>query len=208
MRFVGSKQDTPSRLVIGQGEFQLRKLLALSVLTVSVAATSTAQAESLRIKHKPFSQMSRAQVIDLLKRQIHKDKSVIRFWKNHRELASLHRTTAQRQVRWATISLRVASKNLRKLTRVARRGISGSDIHIWMCIHSYEGAWNDPNAPYWGGLQMDLTFQQTYGGNFMKRWGTADHWPIWAQIAAARRARDSGRGYSPWPNTARYCGVA
>lgn len=186
----------------------MRKLLALSVLTLGVAATSTAQAESLRIKHKPYSQMSRAQVIDLLKRQIHKDHSVIRFWHNHRDLASLHRTAAATQVRWAKTSLRIASKSLHKLQRASRRVISGSDMHIWMCIHSYEGSWTDSGAPYWGGLQMDLTFQQTYGPNFMKRWGTADHWPIWAQISAARRARDSGRGYSPWPNTARYCGAA
>src|SRR5205085_7277998 len=23
----------------------------------------------------------------------------------------------------------------------------------WLCIHRYEGAWTDPNAPYYGGLQ-------------------------------------------------------
>jgi len=34
----------------------------------------------------------------------------------------------------------------------------------WLCIHHYEGAWNDPNPPYYGGLQMDLGFQRTYGG--------------------------------------------
>ncbi len=25
----------------------------------------------------------------------------------------------------------------------------------WLCIHHYEGSWTDPNAPYYGGLQMD-----------------------------------------------------
>ena len=34
----------------------------------------------------------------------------------------------------------------------------------WMCIHHYEGAWNDVGGPYWGGLQMSLTFQERYGG--------------------------------------------
>src|SRR5205807_2977134 len=24
----------------------------------------------------------------------------------------------------------------------------------WLCIHHYEGAWTDPNPPYYGGLQM------------------------------------------------------
>ena len=27
----------------------------------------------------------------------------------------------------------------------------------WLCIHRFEGAWNDPNAPYYGGLQMDIS---------------------------------------------------
>src|SRR5262249_60649066 len=25
----------------------------------------------------------------------------------------------------------------------------------WLCIHRFEGAWTDPNPPYYGGLQMD-----------------------------------------------------
>jgi hypothetical protein len=63
---------------------------------------------------------------------------------------------------------------------------------------------------------MDYGFQLSYGPEFLRKWGTADHWPVWAQITAARRARDgwynpyrharySARGYYPWPNTARYC---
>lgn len=86
-----------------------------------------------------------------------------------------------------------------------------SDIWAWSCIHRHEGSWNDHGAPYWGGLQMDYGFQMTYGREFLRRWGTADHWPVWAQIVAARRARDGyhgyrARGYSPW-STARRCGL-
>jgi hypothetical protein len=76
------------------------------------------------------------------------------------------------------------------------------------CIHHYEGAWNaNTGNGYYGGLQMDLDFQKTYGGEFLARWGTADNWPIWAQIQAAVRAYRSGRGFNPWPNTARACGL-
>lgn len=75
-----------------------------------------------------------------------------------------------------------------------------------LCIHGYEGAWNDPDKPYWGGLQMDLSFQQTYGPEFLARYGTADNWPIVDQLIAGRRAVKA-RGYSPWPNTARDCGL-
>jgi len=77
----------------------------------------------------------------------------------------------------------------------------------WECIHSHEGAWNDPNAPYYGGLQMDYQFQSTYGPELLRYYGTADKWPIWAQLLVAERAYHSGRGFHPWPNTARYCGL-
>lgn len=84
-----------------------------------------------------------------------------------------------------------------------------------LCIHGYEGSWSDPNAPYWGGLQMDLSFQKTYGwlraGHhkwyFIRKWGTADHWPKWAQVVAGIHAYFSRR-WSPWPKTAHYCGLA
>ncbi len=80
-------------------------------------------------------------------------------------------------------------------------------LEDWLCIHRYEGAWNDPNGPYYGGLQMDLGFQQEYGAVLLKRKGTADHWTPLEQIWVAERAYRSGRGFYPWPNTARYCGL-
>ena len=76
----------------------------------------------------------------------------------------------------------------------------------WLCIHRYEGSWADPNSPYWGGLQMDLGFQETYGGWLLRHKGTADHWSALEQIWVAVRASRS-RGFSPWPNTAHYCGL-
>lgn len=76
----------------------------------------------------------------------------------------------------------------------------------WMCIHGHEGAWNDPNGPYHGGLQMNAGFMQSYGGDLLARYGTADHWPPAAQVAVAERAFKV-RGFNPWPNTARACGV-
>lgn len=83
-----------------------------------------------------------------------------------------------------------------------------------LCIHHYEGSWTDSGAPFWGGLQMDLGFQNSYGFikihktriYFSKLWGTADHWPIWAQLEAGRNGYKS-RGWWPWPNTARFCGL-
>lgn len=77
----------------------------------------------------------------------------------------------------------------------------------WLCIHHYEGAWNDPNAPYYGGLQMDWSFMQAYGPTLLRHKGTADHWTPLEQIWVAERAFESGRGFYPWPNTARWCGL-
>jgi hypothetical protein len=77
------------------------------------------------------------------------------------------------------------------------------------CIHRYEGSWDaNTGNGYYGGLQMDLPFQRAYGWKYLQRWGTADNWPSWAQIDAARRAYYSGRRWTPWPNTARMCGLA
>jgi hypothetical protein len=80
-------------------------------------------------------------------------------------------------------------------------------LREWLCIHSYEGSWTDTGAPYYGGLQMDLEFQATYGPELLKKKGTADHWTPLEQIWVAERAYRSGRGFYPWPNTARYCGL-
>jgi len=77
----------------------------------------------------------------------------------------------------------------------------------WLCIHHFEGAWNDPNPPYYGGLQMDLSFQRAYGGGLLSRKGTANNWTPLEQMWAAERAHRAGRGFFPWPNTARDCGL-
>jgi len=79
-------------------------------------------------------------------------------------------------------------------------------LNTWLCIHHYEGSWVDSGGPYWGGLQMDLSFQRTYGGWLLSHKGTADHWSPLEQIWVAVRASHS-RGFSPWPNTASDCGL-
>jgi hypothetical protein len=77
-----------------------------------------------------------------------------------------------------------------------------------LCIHHYEGKWTaDTGNGYYGGMQMDLKFQHTYGSTYLALWGTADNWPVWAQVIVARRAYLDGRGFTPWPNTARVCGL-
>lgn len=76
----------------------------------------------------------------------------------------------------------------------------------FLCIHRGEGAWNDSGSPYWGGLQMDIGFQGTYGHWLLLHKGTADHWTPLEQIWVAEKALKT-RGFWPWPNTARNCGL-
>jgi hypothetical protein len=107
---------------------------------------------------------------------------------------------------------RAAAAALAVVTHARRTAVRPTLPH-WLldglvCIHSYEGAWNSNTGNgYYGGLQFDWGFMQHYGGDFVARWGTADNWPVWAQLEAAARAYRSGRGFYPWPNTARLCGL-
>ncbi len=80
------------------------------------------------------------------------------------------------------------------------------ELHAWYCIHHYEGSWKDPNAPYWGGLQMDYSFQSAYGPWLLKHNGTANHWTPLEQIWAGVRAWRV-RGFEPWAGSAHACGV-
>lgn len=81
-------------------------------------------------------------------------------------------------------------------------------VEALTCIHHFEAAWtaNTGNG-YYGGLQMDLSFQAHYGAAYLAQYGTADRWPVWAQLEVAANAYQSGRGFWPWPNTARACGL-
>jgi hypothetical protein len=81
-------------------------------------------------------------------------------------------------------------------------------FEAWVCIHRHEAAWNDTGDPYWGGLQMDRGFMRAYGPDMIARHrgGLADTWTPAEQIVVAERAYAS-RGFAPWPNTSRSCGV-
>jgi hypothetical protein len=107
------------------------------------------------------------------------------------------------QQRAADATLAV-SLHATRLMVIGPRWLTGA----FMCIHRYEGAWNAHTGNgYYGGLQMDIAFMRRYGSDFVRRWGTADNWPAWAQLQASVRAYRSGRGFWPWPNTAQACGL-
>jgi hypothetical protein len=81
-------------------------------------------------------------------------------------------------------------------------------VRGFMCIHKFEAPWAARTGNgYYGGLQMDMEFQRAYGSEFLAAFGTADNWPPAIQITVAVRAYLSGRGFGPWPNTRRLCGL-
>jgi len=79
-----------------------------------------------------------------------------------------------------------------------------------LCIHGYEGAWDAVSATvptYYGGLQMDATFEEAYGPDVLAyRGGHANTWPRHDQLMVAVRGYKV-RGYTPWPTAAAACGL-
>jgi hypothetical protein len=95
----------------------------------------------------------------------------------------------------------------RRARRVLSLAVHPPHRRAWLCIHRYEASWSDSGDPYWGGLQMDRGFMGTYAPRLLLRRGLADRWTVLEQMWVAERAHRSGRGYTPWLNTARLCGL-
>lgn len=182
--------------------FQARALLVFVVgVLVAVTVVSSARGSSLadlrQREHRVVARVEQA-------------KTTIRFFERHPAL--LYRASTKKKA-WRDVGLArqrviLGRAELRRIRALIRRQTVQSIPHLreWLCIHQYEGAWTDPDAPYYGGLQMDREFQRTYGLDFYRAKGTADHWTPREQMLVAERAWKT-RGFWPWPNTARRCGL-
>jgi hypothetical protein len=111
--------------------------------------------------------------------------------------------------RWRAVSRWLTSRSERR--RAAERPMSQRVPHYeaFTCIADHEsgGRWDiSTGNGYYGGLQMDRGFQRTYAPGLYARKGTADNWTKEEQIRAAGRAVKA-RGFTPWPATARVCGL-
>jgi hypothetical protein len=180
----------------------LKLLVILSGLaTIAVlATTNTADAAKPQVKNMPKK-------VHSLRIEISHHRAHAWFWQDvmfarrHPTRFAERRTKSVAYLRW------LKKTWVARHTVAKRKASRPPHYNEWLCIHKYEGAWNDPNAPYYGGLQMDMSFQRTYGWNLLQRKGTADNWTPLEQMWVAERAYASGRGFGPWPNTARYCGL-
>lgn len=95
----------------------------------------------------------------------------------------------------------------RRAVTARRRAHSPPHERAWRCLHGFEGAWSDAWDPYWGGLQMDRSFMRAYAPRHLLRRGWANRWTPIEQMWVGERALRAGRGFYPWPNTARICGL-
>ena len=171
---------------------------AVCLVALACALTpATCLAGSLANGHRHAARLDLVKAIQQLK---------IETWRLQ-ALMEVRRTEAWRPMR-TTAGLRRAlggwRAEHRRALSLARRPPHRRE---WLCIHRYEGPWDAHTGNgYYGGLQMDISFQRKYGGRLLARKGTADRWAPLEQMWIAERAHRSGRGFTPWPNTARYCG--
>ena len=123
--------------------------------------------------------------------------------------AATQASRAAQLARWTTVArwLGNRTERLRADERPLSQRIPNYDA--WMCIAEHEShhTWDiSTGNGYYGGLQMDRQFQRTYAPKLYRTKGTADNWTAEEQMRTAERARAT-RGFHPWPNTARMCGL-
>ena len=108
---------------------------------------------------------------------------------------------------------RAAEWRAQRAEALAWAGRHPPNLAGWRCIQRHETAppypgWRtDSGNGYYGGLQLDRRFQVTYAGWLYRSKGTAENWTWLEQIWTAEFARAHGRGFAPWPHTARACGL-
>ena len=84
----------------------------------------------------------------------------------------------------------------------------------WLCIHRFErnpeqGWTTRTGNGYYGGLQMDISFQRTLRrASSCAARGTANRWTA-GRADVGRQSAPTGAAAAStrWPNTARYCGL-
>jgi hypothetical protein len=183
----------------------LRTVTFAAVLLLAAAVTSAGGTRSVAQTKKPMLIPVAHGALLLGAIDVHRHET----WRWQRLMGKPRTPTRYTERRVPKLNYRLWVLKLWRKRAVRARRLAFRPPHrsAWFCIHRHEGAWNDPNPPYYGGLQMDLGFQRAYGPELLRRKGTADRWTPLEQMWVAERAYRSGRGFTPWPNTARLCGV-
>jgi hypothetical protein len=180
-------------------------LLAAAVLDGRVVGTATAGGTSAALRAEP-TEAEIVQRIGYWQRRTWHWQRVLGKRRSPRSSASLG--TAGREYR-----LSVLRRWRLRAGQIWLRARRPPHKRAWLCIHRFEGHWRstpggrgvrNSGGPYYGGLQMALEFQRTYGRYLLRKKGTANRWSPLEQMWVAERALRT-RGFYPWPNTARWC---
>jgi hypothetical protein len=100
----------------------------------------------------------------------------------------------------------------RRAIRTRRQAQNPPHRSAWLCLYAHErhpghGWRTNTGNGFYGGLQMDRSFMARYGGRLLRTKGTADRWTPLEQMWVGERALRAGRGFHPWPRSARACGL-
>ncbi len=104
----------------------------------------------------------------------------------------------------AMIALIAASTSEAGIKKLSKKVFPSWWLRAALCVHSYEGSWQDSGYPYFGGMQFDIPTWLSNGG------GRYAYYPHMAsptnQLRVAYKLWQS-RGWYPWPTTARKCNL-
>lgn len=187
---------------------RLRGLLLALVTTFALAASGAAATDaSAQTGTAAAEDQARAAKVKKLRTSVVRHRKAA--WHLHRVMGKRRQPTNYMERKTASIAHLTFLKKIwnQRAKRARKRSQRPPHRRAWLCIHRHEGRWNDPNAPYYGGLQMSMQFQRAFGRYLLRKKGTANRWTPVEQMWTAARAHRSGLGFRPWPNTARRCGL-
>ena len=176
-------------------------LVALATLAIMLVPEAGARKEAVK-REDPATGVRLARLLDRINQ--HRDETW--RWQKLMQKPRTRYAGSAATVRSLAYREWVVKLWFQRSMRARRQALNPPHKRQWVCIHHYEGSWTDPGEPYYGGLQMDRQFQATYGAGLLRAKGTADHWTPLEQMWVAEKAYKT-RGFWPWPNTARYCGL-
>lgn len=181
-----------------------RQLVRAAAFAVALFGLAAAGLPTANVVQPSQARLDEGEVIV---RKIHRYERATWGWQR---LMGVRRTQSRRlylKTRNLDYRLLILRQWHRRAAHARRRVHNPPHERAWRCLQRYEGAWTDRSDPYWGGLQMDRSFMRAHAPRHLLRRGWANRWSAVEQMWVAERAYRAGRGFYPWPNTARACGL-
>ena len=170
---------------------------AICVCLATFAGTASATASSTRI--------AQIEEIDALRTETWRWQSLMRKPRTPTAFTE-RRTSDASYLRWVRNLWQRAPRAPSARPSTRRTAPSGSASTATSATRARAGA-RAPATATTAACRWTSTSSATYGRELLRRKGTANKWTPVEQMWVAERAYRSGRGFYPWPNTARYCGL-